>query len=169
MAETDALIRTSLAVLIKADAKVPGLLMLYPDKLVHVRSRVANWCAGLGFLVIAVVSYALVHAGPGALGGLIGAGGGQAAGTAIARRQAPRQVAAGGEDVISIPLDSITGVTGRKAGRLRGWLTVVTTVHGREYTFRAKPALWSADLANALAARGHAVQTSPDGLAVLPA
>jgi hypothetical protein len=162
-------IRMRLAALSSARTNSPGLLILYPDRLTHVRTRVANWCAGLGFAVVAALSFALAHAGPGALGGLIGAGGGQAIGSAIARRQAPRKVAAGGPDITSISLDSITGLTGRKAGRLRGWLTVVTTLQGSDYTFRANPAQWSADLAAALAARGRIVQASPDGLAVVPA
>jgi hypothetical protein len=169
MADIDAPIQMRLAVLLSAGPKVPGMLILYPDKLAHVRTRVVIWWTGLGCAVITALSFALTRSGPGALGALIGAFTGQAIGTAIARRQAPRKVAEGSEGITTIPLDSITGVTGQKAGRFGGWLTVVQTLNGPDCTFRAKPAPWSADLAGALAARGYSVQASPDGLAVHPA
>jgi hypothetical protein len=160
-------IRMQPAILMMATTRATGMLVLYPDRLAHVKSRIAGVCAGAGFAVIAVLGFVLAHAGPGALGGAIGAGGGQAFGNAIARRQAPRKVAAGGSDVTSIALDSITSVEEHKAGRLKGWRLAVSTSPEIEYTFRVKPGQWPSDLANALAARGHGVQATPAGLAVL--
>jgi hypothetical protein len=159
-------IRTQAAILIMAPAKAAGMLLLFPDRLTHVRSRIVGVCTGLGFAVIAGLSFVLAHAGPGVLGGVIGAGGGQAIGNAIGRRQAPKAVAAGSPGVTTISLDSITGVEEHKTGRLRGWRLVVSTSEGTEFTFRVRPGHWPSDLANALAARGHGVQATSAGLAV---
>jgi hypothetical protein len=159
-------IRTQAAILITATAKATGTLVLYPDMLAHVKSRIVRVCTGAGFAVIAALSYGLAHAGPGALGALIGAGGGQALGNAIARRQAPGRIAAGSSGVTTIRLDSITSAEEHKAGRLKGWRLVVSTAEETEYTFRVKPGQWPSELANALTARGHAVQATPAGLAV---
>ena len=160
-------IRTQAAILIMSTTKATGVLVLYPDRLVYVKSHIVRVCTGLGFAVIALLSYVLAHAGPGALGGAVGAGGGQAMGYAIAKRQAPKKIAAGGSDVAPIALDSITSVEEHKAGRLRGWRLVVSTSQQTKYTFRVKPGHWPSDLANALTALGHGVQTTPAGLAVL--
>ena len=168
MAEIDTPIRMHLAVY-KARRNVQGTLILYSDKLAHVRSRIPYWSTFLGGAVVALLSFVLAHSAPGAAGAVVGARGGLAIGGAIARRQAPVKAAAGGAEVTVIPLDSVANVTSRKGGWLRGGLMVVSTLHGPEYTFRVNPAQWSADLAGALAARGHSVQASPAGLAVLSA
>ena len=160
-------IRTQAAILILATTKATGMLVLYPDRLAHVKSQITRVCTGVGCAAVAALSFGLAHAGPGALGAAIGAGGGQAIGNAIARRQAPKKIAAGGSDVTTISLDSITSVEEHKAGRLKGWRLAVSTSQEIEYTFRVKPGQWPSDLANALAARGHGVQATPAGLAVL--
>jgi hypothetical protein len=155
------------AILMMATTKATGTLVLFPDRLVYVKSRIVRVCLGVGCVGITVLSFGLAHAGPGALGALIGAGGGQALGNAIARRQAPGRIAAGGSGVTTIRLDSITSAEEHKAGRLKGWRLVLSTAEETEYTFRVKPGQWPFDLANALTARGHAVQATPAGLAVL--
>jgi len=155
------------AVLTGANRKSPGMLALYPDRLVHVRSRIANWCAGAGFIIIAVLSFSLAHAGPGALGGALGAGGGVMTGNAIVRRQVPRKVAAGGQGVTVISVRSITRVSGDKTRWPRGPRLLISTSSGTEYVFRAKFSQWSADLADALAANGYSVQATQAGLSVL--
>jgi hypothetical protein len=167
MTDIEQPIRTQAAILIMATTKAPGMLVLYPDRLTHVKTRIAGVCAGLGFAVIAALSFGLAHAGPGALGALIGAGCGQAIGNAIARRQAPKKVAAGGSDVSTIALDSISSVNEHKAGRLKGWRLLVATSEGTTYTFRVRPGQWPSDLANVLAARGHSVQPAAAGVVVL--
>ncbi len=155
------------AVLYGTRRKSPGTLLLYPEKLAHVESWITSWCAGAGFLIVAVLSAALAHAGPGALGGAIGAGGGVAAGAAITRRRAPRSVAAADRHVTVIWLDTITNVESRKAGRAWNRQLVVSTAGGVDYTFRANLDQWSADLAGALGGRGRNVQPTAAGLAVL--
>jgi len=149
-----------------ATRRLPGVLILYPDRLVHVTSWVTNWCAGLGFLIIYVASLPVSHTGPGALGGAIGAGGGTAIGNAIAKRQAPKKAAAGGDHVTVIPLDSITRVQEGRAGWAGGGRLLVSTSPQAEYTFRAKLDQWSAYLASAFAGRGRSVQATPSGLEI---
>jgi len=165
MTEVEQPIQLRPAVQYEATNKSPGALILYGDRLVHVESRITNWCAGLGAGLVAVLSFALTHAGPGALGGAIGAGGGMAIGIAITKRQAPKKAAAGGDGVTVIPLDAVTSVEERKARGMGGWrLHVSTSATG--YTFRVKPGQWPADLASALARRGRSVQATASALVV---
>jgi hypothetical protein len=101
---------------------------------------------------------------------LIGAGGGYLIGGAIAKSQADAKVAAGGGDVTVIPLDSITSLEARRSKNwLRGQNLLVTTMYGAQYEFGVKLDRWSADLANALTARGCEVRTIPQGMVVIPA
>jgi hypothetical protein len=148
-----------------------GTLLLYPDKLAAVRSGAvrAGWV--VGFVVVFVPSLLLPpHTGPGALGALIGVGGGYLIGGAIAKSQADAKVAAGAGNVTVIPLDSITSLEARRSKRwLGGQNLIVTTADGAQYGFGVKLDRWSADLANALTARGCEVRTTPQGLAVTPA
>lgn len=79
-------------------------------------------------------------------------------------------MAAGGDKVTVIPLDAITSLQTRKS---KGWLAgqhlIVTTADGAEYGFGVKLDKWSADLTNALTARGREVRSTPQGMAVIPA
>src|SRR5215831_6285885 len=95
-------------------------LLLYPDKLAAVSSSVVRLTTPAGLVVAFILAIFIPpHTGPGALGALIGAGGGYLIGTAIARSQAAAKVAAGGDNVTIIPLESITSLQARKS---RGWL-----------------------------------------------
>jgi hypothetical protein len=148
-----------------------GTLLLYPDKLAAVRSGAvrAGWV--IGFIVVFVPTLLIPpHTGPGALGALIGAGGGYLIGGAIARSQADAKATTGGDDVTVIPLDSITSLEARRS---RGWLggqnLIATTADGAQYEFGVKLNRWSADLANAMTARGWEVRTTPQGMAVTQA
>lgn len=97
-------------------------------------------------------------------------GGGYLIGGAIAKSQADAKVAAGGGDVTVIPLDSITSLEARRSKSwLRGQNLLVTTTDGAQYQFGVKLDRWSADIANALTARGCEVRTIPQGMAVTPA
>jgi hypothetical protein len=148
-----------------------GTLLLYPDKLTAVSSPAVRIGIIVGIILVWIPTILIPpHVGPGALGALIGVGGGYLIGGAIAKSQAAAKVAAGGGDVTAIPLDSITSLEARKS---RGWLggqhLLVTTAHGAQYEFGVKLDRWSADLANALTARGCEVRTTPQGLVVTPA
>lgn len=93
-------------------------------------------------------------------------------GAAIAKSQAASEVAAGGDGVTVIPLDSIASIGARKSTGISGWLggqsLLLTTANGAEYRFGVKLDRWSADLASALAARSRGVVTIPQGMAVIP-
>jgi hypothetical protein len=171
MTGSDIPIRKQLARLVNEKAsRREGTLLLYPDKLAHVHSQAPAWGAGAGFAVILIISFAVFHGGPGALGGLIGAGGGWLIGAAIAKSQAPAKVAAGGQGVTVIPLDSITGLETSKSTGFGGRKSLlVTTADGAEYKLSVKLDSWSADLASALTARGRGVQSTSQGMAVTPA
>jgi hypothetical protein len=147
-----------------------GTLVLYPDKIVHVRSQTVLWATRIGLVVVTVPSLALPpHIGPGALGALIGGGGGSLIGGAIARSRATEKVAAAGDDFTVIPLDSITGIETRKSGKLGRQSIFVTTAGGADYGFSVKLEKWSTDLASALTARGCVVHATLQGMAVTPA
>jgi hypothetical protein len=170
MADTAMPIRQQNARLLGERSEV-GTLFLYPDKMAYVPSQVLRWASGIGFLLVAVPSFALPpHIGPGALGGAIGAGGGGLIGGAIAKSRAARRVAAAADDVTVIPLDSIAAFEARKSGRaLTRHSLVVTTTGGVTYGFALKPAEWSAALASALTARGCGVTNTLQGTLVTPA
>lgn len=148
-----------------------GTLLLYPDKLAAVSSGVVRIGMIVGLIVVLVPTVLIPpHTGPGALGAVIGVGGGYLIGSAIARSQAAAKVAAGGDNVTVIPLDSITSFETRKS---KGWLSgqhlIMTTADGAEYGFGVKLDKWSADLTKALAARGREARATPQGMAVTPA
>ena len=127
MTEVEQPIQMSPAVQYGAQKKSPGVLILYGDRLIYVTSRITSWCTGLGCALVAVLSFALTHSGPGALGGAAGAGGGMAIGNAITKRQAPKKAAAGGAGVTVIPLDAVTTVEERKARRAGGSRVLIST------------------------------------------
>ena len=78
-------------------------------------------------------------------------------------------MAARGGDVTVISLDSITRLEARRSKSwLRGQNLLVTTTDGAQYQFGVKLDRWSADIANALTARGCEVRTVPRGMAVTP-
>jgi len=151
-----------------------GTLLLYPDKLAHVHSQTIRWASSVGFVVVAVPCFVLPpHTGPGALGALIGAGGGSKIGGAVAKGQAVKKVAAAGDNVTVIQLDSITSLQTCKSKGIGGWLggrsLLVTTADGAAYGFSVKLDKWSADLTSALTARGREVRTTPGGMVVTTA
>jgi hypothetical protein len=154
-------------------SKGQGTLLLYPDKLAHVSSRAPGWGGGIGFAAVVVASIAVFHGGPGAVGGLIGAGGGWMIGAAIAKSQAAGKVAAAGDGVTVILLDSIASLETRKSPGIGGWLggqsVLVTTADGALYEFSVKLDKWSANLTSALMARGREVRTTPHGMVITTA
>jgi hypothetical protein len=149
-----------------------GTLLLYPDKLVHVRSRAFFWAASIGFIAGGLAaSFAAAPSHPPSLfGALLGAVAGWIIAAVIARRQAAGKAAAAGDGVRVLPLDSITGLKARKSTGIGGWLggqsLAVTTAGGAEYWFGVRLKSWSADLDAALTARGRTVTNMPEGLAV---
>ena len=148
-----------------------GTLLLYPDKLAAVSSGAIRVGMIVGVIVVFVPTLLIPpHTGPGALGAVVGVGVGYLIGGAIAKSQAAAKLVAGGGDVTVIPLDSITSLEATKSkGWLGGQYLIVTTADGAQYGFGVKLDRWSADLANALTARGSEVRTTPQGMVVTPA
>jgi len=172
MTDSEIPIRTQTARLLGVKmSQGQGTLLLYPDKLAHVHSQAIRWASSIGLAVVAVPSLALPpHTGPGALGALIGAGGGSMIGGAIAKGQAAKEVAAAGGNVTVIQLDAITSLQTSKSKGIGGWLggrnLLVTTADGATYGFSVKLDKWSADLTSAFTARGREVYPTPQGMTV---
>jgi len=148
-----------------------GYLLLYPDNLTTVISRVETWGYLVGPLIFVAITVPLFHT-IGWLGVAVGSVIGGQAGEAINKRRAVKKAAAGGDGVTVIPLDVITGVQTRKPAGLAGrWgvrMLVVTTADGTEYTFRGTMEKWQGHLARALTARGREVYEVHDAITVMP-
>jgi hypothetical protein len=148
-----------------------GHLLLYPDNLTTVISKVGTWGYLAGSLILVALAVPILHR-IWWLGIAVGSVIGGRAGEAINRSRAIRQGRAGGDGVTVIPLDLITGVQTRKpagwAGRWGVRILVVTTADGAEYEFRGTMEKWQGHLAGALAARGREVQTVVEGITVMP-
>jgi len=133
MADTPVPLRVQAAFWMRGGLKNrAGSLLLYPDRLVHVGSKLLQ-----------------VGGGGGVLGVLLARG--------IANGRAAGKAAKGGSNVVSIPLSTISGVTGEKR-KLRGGILVVRTITGEEYRFGGvKFDAWSDDLSKAFAGAGRQV------------
>jgi len=148
-----------------------GYLLLYPDNLTTVISRVETWGYLVGPLIFVAITVPLFHT-IGWLGVAVGSVIGGQAGEAINKRRAVKKAAAGGDGVTVIPLDVITGVQTRKPAGLAGrWgvrILVVTTADGTEYGFRGTMEKWQGHLAPALTACGREVYEVHDAITVMP-
>jgi hypothetical protein len=146
-----------------------GIVLLYPDKLAAVNSSARLWGAVIGSIVFAAVSYRLFHDAAG-LALAVGIPVGDWIGASIGKGLAAGTVAADGDGVRLIPLDSITSVRFRNSAGIGAWLfgqaLLVTTVDGAEYEFRGMLNGWQAALADTLTVRGRDVQVTPQGITV---
>jgi hypothetical protein len=116
-----------------------GTLLLYPDQLVHVGSKAAQFGAAFGAIGILVTRQ-------------------------MANTRAAAKVEAGDTSITSIPLATISDVHGEK-GRLDGNTLVVRTTSGDEYRFGGvKFDRWAEDLGQALTDAGRRVTTTDEGL-----
>jgi hypothetical protein len=147
-----------------------GVLLLYPDELAAVTTSPGTWGYLAGPALFLAVTIPLFHT-IGWLGisatSLVGGW----AGEALARRRTARKAAAGGEGVMVIPLELITGVQARKPTRAAGWLglrNITVTADGIEYEFRGTTEKWMAHLTAALTGYGREVHTAAESITVLP-
>ena len=101
-----------------------GMLLLFPDRIVHVSSNLMN------------VAF---------LGGALGAG----IAYLVTKQRAPGRAARGGTGVLEIPLNQITGVSRGKRGRNRNVL-VISTAGGADVSFGVKYDRWAAELGRLL-------------------
>jgi hypothetical protein len=147
-----------------------GIVMLYPDKLAAVNSSAELWGIVLGPIVLIALSHFLYH-DIRELGSAAGVLAGGWIGQGIGKRLAAGRVAANGDGVRLIPLDFIASVQLRKSARILDWLTgqalIMTTADGTGYEFRGKVGNWQAHLAGALAARGHDVRVTAEGITAM--
>lgn len=162
--------------LIYGQAQGYTTLLLYPDKLAVVRFRAFRIRRLVAFTVVGV-SVNLIPTPPHTVLEFLGVGvlwtlAAGAIGYLVGEptdRQVATKVAAGDGDVTIIPLDSIIRLeTGKSKRRQGGQYLIVATADGMEYGFSVKVDKWSADLANALTARGREVRTTPQGMTVTP-
>lgn len=173
MAESASPIRSESAWFRVNGAKMgKGVVLLYPDRLVRVRSYVeyACWIVMVAiadvfaYHIFRVIPYWLVPAFGIILGGVIG--------RAIDRWLAARTVAAGARNATTIPLDAIVSLRTSRSAWLGDWFVteklVVTRADGTEYTFVGRTCYVLADIAGALAGLGREVRATPQGLAVAP-
>ena len=148
-----------------------GYLLLSPDTLTAVISKVETWGYLVGPLILVAVTVPLFHK-IWWLGVAVGSVIAGQAGEAINKKRAVKKAAAGGDGVTVIPLDLVTGVQTRKpagmAGRWGVRILVVTTADGTEYEFRGTMEKWQGHLARALTARGREVHAVPDAITVTP-
>ncbi len=162
MTDIEAPVRSqTIRLLVHGKAQGHATVLLYADKLAAVRLRafgIRRFIGFIGFIVLfgsGDLIAAITHT---ALEGVLGAITAVAAGYLLrgpTESRAAAKVAAGGGDVTVIPLDLITRLeTGKSWGRKGGQYLTVTTADGTEYEFGVKLDKWSADLANALTARG---------------
>ena len=149
-----------------------GMLMLYPDKLIAVVIMTfGTWIYLGGAVAYAAVAYFVLHAiGWGIIAIWLVAG--WWVFQSLDKWRASRKVAAGGDGVTVIPLDQVTSVECRKAGKGANWLGIrkmtVTTADGTEYKFDGLMEQWHDHLARALTAHGREVYIAPETITVMP-
>jgi hypothetical protein len=108
-----------------------GTLLLYPDRLSHVASRVLAVAAARGVTGVLVA-------------------------TRVAKGKAPRQAAEGGKGVTTILLDQITGVRRARKG-LNRHILEVTAADDAVARFGVRYDQWKPDLVAALRDAGRTV------------
>lgn len=149
-----------------------GVVLLYPDRLVSVKSYVEYVCWFAVVLILDVVAYRIVHVVASWLVPFFGILLGGVIGRAVDRWLAPGMVAPGAGNTTIIPLDRISSLRTDRSGGLAGLFAtetvVVTTADGTEYGFLGRTGYLQADIASALAELGRDVRATPLGLEVLP-
>ena len=152
--------------------KGKGVVLLYPDRLVSVKTYVEYVCWFVIVLILDVVAYRIFHVVASWLVPFFGILLGGVIGRAVDRWLAPGMVAPGAGNTTIIPLDGISSLRTDRSGGLAGLFptetVVVTTADGTEYGFLGRTGYLQADIASALAERGRDVRATPLGLAVTP-
>ncbi len=149
-----------------------GVVLLYPDRLVTVRSYAEYVCWVLMIAIMDIAGYHIFRDIAGWLAPAFGILLGTLIGRPADRWLAARRVAASRGDAASIPLDQVAGLRTDRSAVLAGLsfteTVVVTTADGTEYAFLGRTAYLQAGIASALAERGRDVRATPLGLAVTP-
>jgi hypothetical protein len=151
----------------------PGLVLLHPDGLAAMITRIAIWGYCLGVIVfIAAGAFLFPNFSDVAMVVAIGIPGGflgRFVARGLATRKAAKKLASGGGGMTVMPFESIAGFRVRPSAGINGSFgfkdLLVETADGTEYAF-AGIGKWQADLVNALTARGSDVHTATRGMLV---
>ena len=149
-----------------------GVVLLYPDRIVSVRSYAEYACWFLMMLVLDIVGYHIFRDIVGWLAPSFGVILGGMIGRPADRWLAARRVASGRGNAASVPLDLVASLRTDRSAGLAGWFVtetlVVTTTDGTEYGFLGRTGYLQADVASAIASGGREVRATPLGLVVTP-
>jgi hypothetical protein len=152
--------------------KGKGVVLLYADRLVSVRSYAEYVCWFVMILLMDVVAYHIFHLVVSWLAPFFGVILGSVIGRPVDRWLAAGLVATGPGGSTVIPLDQVARLRTDRSGGLAGLFVtetlVVTTTDGTEYGFAGKTGYLQADIASALAELGRDVRATPLGLEVMP-
>jgi hypothetical protein len=173
MAESASPIRSESAWFrVDGNRKGKGVVLLYPDRLVSVKSYAEYACWFLMIVVMDIVAFHIFRDIVGWLAPFFGVLLGSLIGRPVDRWLAARQVAAGHGNAASVPLDRIASLRTDRSAVLAGLsfteTVVVTTADGTEYGFLGRTGYLQADIASALAELGRDVRATPLGLEVRP-
>src|SRR5690348_14915333 len=132
-----------------------GVVLLYPDRLVSVKTYAEYVCWLVIVLILDVVAYRIFHVIASWLVPFSGILLGGVIGRAVERWLAPGMVAPGAGNTTIIPLDEISSLRTDRSGGLAGLFptetVVVTTADGTEYGFFGRTGSLQAEIASALA------------------
>jgi hypothetical protein len=149
-----------------------GVVLLYADRLVSVRTYAEYLCWFVMILLMDVVAYHIFHLVVSWLAPFFGVILGSAIGRPVDRWLAAGLVATGPGGSTVVPLDRVASLRTDRSGGLAGLFVtetlVVTTTDGTEYGFLGRTGSLQADVASALASQGRDVRATPLGLAVSP-
>jgi hypothetical protein len=149
-----------------------GVVLLYPDRIVGVRTYAEYACWFVMILLMDVVAYRIFHLVVYWLAPFFGVILGSVIGRLVDRWLAAGLVATGPGGATVIPLDQVASLRTDRSGGLAGLFVtetlVVTTADGTEYGFLGRTGYLQADVASALAELSRDVRATPLGLEVRP-
>jgi hypothetical protein len=149
-----------------------GVVLLYPDRLVSVRTYAEYVCWFVTILLLDVVAYHRFHLVASWLAPALGVLLGSVIARPVDRWLAAGLVATGPGGAAVIPLDQVASLRTDRSGGLAGLFVtetlVVTTADGTEHGFLGRAGYLQADVASALAGGGRDVRATPLGLEVRP-
>jgi hypothetical protein len=149
-----------------------GVVLVYADRLVSVRSYAEYVCWFVMILLLDVVAYHTFHLVASWLAPAFGVILGGIIARPVDRWLAAGLVATGPGGSAVIPLDQVASLRTDRSGGLAGLFVtetlVVTTTDGTEYGFLGRTGYLQADIAGALASQGRDVRATPLGLEVMP-
>jgi hypothetical protein len=149
-----------------------GVVLLYPDRLVSVRTYAEYVCWAVMIATMDIVAYHIFRDIAGWLAPAFGILLGTLIGRNVDRWLAAKMVAAGRGNQASVPLNQVASLRTDRTAALAGLTfsetVVVTMTDGTEYGFLGRSGSLQAEIASALAGLGRDVRATPLGLEVRP-